>query len=55
MQLTDHVIPRMPVRQWVLSVPTRLRYLMQRDGAVLNMVLHIGAVTFIHRFGSSRH
>ena len=77
--LTDHVFPRLPVRQWVLSVPKRLRYFMQRDGAVLNMVLriflrviaqslqdhctgaanadkatlHIGAVGFIHRFGSS--
>ena len=47
-RLTDHVFPRLPVRQWVLSVP-----IMQRDGAVLNMVLHIGAVAFIHRFGSS--
>jgi len=77
--LTDHVFPRLPVRQWVLSVPKRLRYFMQRDGAVLNMVLriflrvisqslqsncpgaaqvdraalHVGAVAFIHRFGSS--
>ena len=77
--LTDHVFPRLPVRQWVLSVPKRLRYFMQRDGAMLNMVLriflrviaqslqscspgaaqldkvalHIGAVAFIHRFGSS--
>ena len=77
--LTDHVFLRLPVRQWVLSVPKRLRYFMQRDGAVLNMVLriflrviaqtlqdhcpgaqtadmatlHIGAVAFIHRFGSS--
>ncbi len=77
--LTDHVFPRLPVRQWVLSVPKRLRYFIQRDGAVLNMVLriflrvmaqslqaqcpdaaqvdkaalHIGAVAFIHRFGSS--
>ena len=33
--------PRLPVRQWVLSVPKRLRYFMQRDGAVLNMVLRI--------------
>ena len=71
--------PRLPVRQWVLSVPKRLRYFMQRDGPVLNMVLriflrviaqslqthspgaahmdkaglHIGAIAFIHRFGSS--
>ena len=77
--LSDHVFPRLPVRQWVLSVPKRLRYFMQRDGAVLSMVLrillraiaqtlqssspgalsadkavlHIGAVAFIHRFGSS--
>ena len=77
--LTDHVFPRLPVRQWVLSVPKRLRYFMQRDGPVLNMVLriflrviaqslqssspgaaqvdnaalHIGAIAFIHRFGSS--
>ncbi|MEY4346236.1 MAG: hypothetical protein RL032_2068, partial [Pseudomonadota bacterium] len=77
--LTDHVFPRLPVRQWVLSVPKRLRYFMQRDGSVLGMVLriflrviaqtlqanspgaanadkaalHIGAVAFIHRFGSS--
>ena len=77
--LTDHVFPHLAVRQWVLSVPKRLRYFMQRDGAVLNLVLrifirvieqslsahcpgaaqldkaalHIGAVAFIHRFGSS--
>jgi hypothetical protein len=77
--LSDHVFPRLPVRQWVLSVPKRLRYFMQRAGVVLNMVLrfqlkviaqslqanspgaanvskvalHIGAVAFIHGFGSS--
>ena len=77
--LTDHVFPRLPVRQWVLSVPKRLLCFMQRDGAVLNMVLriflrviaqslpvncpgaaqvdkaarHVGAVAFVHRFGSS--
>jgi len=39
--LTDHVFPRLPVRQWVLSVPKRLRYFMQRDGAALNLVLRI--------------
>ena len=77
--LTDHVFPRLPVRQWVLSVPKRLRYFMQRDSAALNTALRIflrvvqqclhehcpggaqadpaslriGAVAFIHRFGSS--
>ena len=39
--LTDHVFPRLPVRQWLLSVPKRLRYYMQSDGAVLGMVLRI--------------
>lgn len=39
--LTDHVFPRLPVRQWVLSVPKRLRYFMQRDWVVLNMVQRI--------------
>jgi hypothetical protein len=78
-----HLCPRLclrpQVRQWVLSVPKRQRYFLQRDGAVLNMVLrifqrviaqslhanspcalsvdkaalHIGAIAFIHRFGSS--
>ena len=30
-----------PVRQWVLSVPKRLRYLLQADPAVQNLALHI--------------
>lgn len=36
-----HVFPRLPVRHWGLSVPKRLRYVMQRVGAVLGMVLRI--------------
>jgi Putative transposase len=73
--MADHVFPCLPVRQWVLSVPKRLRYFLQRDtalqGAVLRIFLRgverclrdhspgcsasarIGAVAFIHRFGSS--
>jgi hypothetical protein len=77
--LTDHVFPRLAVRQWVLSVPKRLRYYLQRDKGALNAALriflrvvqqslqshclgtaqcdpaslHLGAVAFIHRFGSS--
>ena len=39
--LTDHVFARLPVRQWVLCIPKWLRYYMQCDGAVLNMVLRI--------------
>jgi hypothetical protein len=83
--LVDHVFPPLPVRQWVLAVPKRLRYFVQTDamlqGAVLRIFLseverelrrqcspaqcpsttststnsaaRIGAVAFIHRFGSS--
>jgi hypothetical protein len=73
--LVDHVFPPLPVRQWVLAVPKRLRYFLQADaalqGAVLRIFLsvverclhehspsspadaRIGAVAFIHRFGSS--
>ena len=63
------------MRQWVLAVPKRLRYFLQRDAAlqgtvrriflsVVERCLHehspgclvtarIGAVAFMHRFGSS--
>ena len=73
--LVDHVFPPLPVRQWVLSVPKRLRYFLQADTALQGTVLRIflsvverclrehspacpvtariGAVAFIHRFGSS--
>ena len=39
--LTDHVFPVQPVRQWVLSVPKRLRYFLQQDPATATAVLHI--------------
>ena len=39
--LTDHVFPRLPARQWVLSVPKRLRYYLQRDKGALNAALRI--------------
>jgi hypothetical protein len=67
--------PRLPVRQWVLSVPKRLRYQLQRDGDLQGTALRLflrvveqslrahspgsgpasrlGAVAFIHRFGST--
>jgi hypothetical protein len=72
--LADHVVPPLPVRQCVLSVPKRLRYFLQDDAALQGVVLPIlvravecclrahspgcsaaarlGAVAFIHRFGS---
>ena len=39
--LADHVFPKLPVRQWVLSVPKRLRYFLQRDVALQGDVLRI--------------
>jgi hypothetical protein len=80
--LVDHVIPPVPVRQWVISVPKRLRgFLTDRPAAVaaLTKILieeierllgaaacvtsdacapaaarpRLGAVSFLHRFGSA--
>jgi len=35
----DHVFPRLPVRQWVLSVPKRLGYFLGREPRALGAVL----------------
>ena len=41
--LAEHVIPQLPVCQWVLAVPKRLRYFLHRDadlqGAALRLFL----------------
>jgi hypothetical protein len=37
--LVSAVIPPVPVRQWVLSVPKRLRYFLARDGEFLNRTI----------------
>ena len=39
--LNDQVFPQVPVRQWVLSFPKRLRYFLARDADLLNRVLRI--------------
>ena len=39
--LTDQIFPRLPVRQWVLSVPKRLRYFLRSDPKALNTALRI--------------
>ena len=39
--LVDHVFPTVPVRQWVVSVPKRLRYFLARDARLLNRVVRI--------------
>ena len=73
--LVDHVFPHVPVRQFVLSVPKRLRPFLHHRPRTAGAVLHIllralratlreacptapvgtsfGAVSFLHRFGSS--
>ena len=38
--LTDYVLPRLPVRQWVLAVPKRLRYF--RTATPISKVLLCG-------------
>src|SRR5262244_3701828 len=39
--LVDRVLPRAPYRQWVLSLPRRLRFLLARDASLLGQVLRI--------------
>jgi hypothetical protein len=39
--LTDHVLPHLPVRQWVLSLPKRLRPFLHRNPDVQSAVLRI--------------
>lgn len=39
--LVQHVFPRLPVRQWVLSFPKRLRYFLQRDAELAGRVLRV--------------
>ena len=39
--LVDHVFPPLPVRQWVLSVPKRLRWYLGREPKAVSAVLHI--------------
>ena len=49
--LTDETLPERPLRQWVLSLPMALRFLLATRPAALSAVF--GAVTLIQRFGSA--
>src|SRR5262245_6971402 len=40
-RLVDEVLPRVPVRQWVLSLPYRLRYLLAWDHGLARAVLAV--------------
>lgn len=39
--LVDHVFPNVPVRQWVLSFPSRIRYLVAWDHALCRAVVRV--------------
>lgn len=39
--LVDHVFPPLPVRQWGLAVPKRLRYFLHDDADLQGAVLRI--------------
>lgn len=39
--LTDRVLPRVPFRQWVLSVPKRVRYFLRLESETVGAVLRI--------------
>ena len=39
--LVDHVIPRVPVRQWVLSLPIPLRLLLAAQPELVTLVLQV--------------
>jgi predicted Zn-ribbon and HTH transcriptional regulator len=39
--LTDNILPRVPYRMWVLTLPRPIRLLMLRDKTVLSKVLNI--------------
>ena len=40
-RLTDEVLPRVPVRQWVLSLPYEIRYRLAWDGELVGAVLAV--------------
>jgi DNA polymerase III psi subunit len=40
-RLTDHVLQRLPVRQWVLAAPKRLRYFLHRDATLQRAALRL--------------
>ena len=39
--LVDHVIPHVPVRQWVLSLPIPLRVLLAEQPELITLVLQV--------------
>jgi len=56
-RLVDEVLPRVPVRQWVLSLPYRLRYLLAWDHALARAVLgvYVRVLLGFQRHRARRH
>lgn len=56
-RLVDAVLPRVPVRQWVLSLPYWLRYLLAWDHALARAVLgvHVRVLLGFQRHRARRH
>ena len=42
-RLTDEILPAVPVRQWVLSMPFEIRYRLAWDGKLVSAVLAVRA------------
>ena len=40
-QLVDHILPDVPVRQWVLTLPPPLRFALAYDNALCSTVLSL--------------
>jgi hypothetical protein len=57
--LVGHVIPPLALRQWVLSVPKRLRWYLEREpqalSAVLRILLRVIAAHLCRSSGASAH
>jgi len=56
-RLIDEVLPRVPVRQWVLSLPHRLRYLLAWNHVLARAVLgvYVRALLSFHRHRARRY
>lgn len=55
--LVDAVLPNVPVRQWVLTLPVRLRYLIAYDAKLCSEILNafISEIFRWHRRSAKRH
>jgi hypothetical protein len=52
--LADEVLPAQPIRQWVLSLPFALRFLLATDPGALTRVLGICRTISVHVLRKAR-